>query len=47
MKEKKRVDHGGNDRGNTTKSKITQDIFIWMSHMWFEWTLNDRLSKVS
>jgi hypothetical protein len=24
--------------GNTTKSKTTKDIFVCMSHLWFEWT---------
>jgi hypothetical protein len=28
----------GNHRGGTTKSKNIENIFIWMSHLWFEWT---------
>jgi hypothetical protein len=34
-------------KGNPIKSKIAKDIFICMSHIWSEWTLNGRLSKVS
>jgi hypothetical protein len=46
MHKEERVDHGGSHRSNTTKSKIIEDIFICMPHLWLEWTLNDRLSKV-
>jgi hypothetical protein len=35
-KKKKKVDHGGNYKGNTTKSKNTEDT-ICMSHLRFEW----------
>jgi hypothetical protein len=34
---KRKKDHNGNHKGGATKSKNIQDIFICMSHLWFEW----------
>jgi hypothetical protein len=38
MHKEKKTDHSGNHRGGTTKSKNIKNIFICMSHLWFEWT---------
>jgi hypothetical protein len=37
-RKEKKTNHDGNHKGITTKSKNTKDIFICMSHLWFEWT---------
>jgi hypothetical protein len=36
-KKKEKIDHDGNHRGDPTKLKSIEDIFICMSHVWFEW----------
>ncbi len=38
MQKEEKADHGGDHRGRTTKLKNIKDIFICMSHLWFEWT---------
>jgi hypothetical protein len=35
---KKKKNHNDNHKGGATKPKNTEDIFICMSHLWFEWT---------
>ncbi len=35
---KKGAYQSGSHKGNTTKSKTVEDIFICMPHLWFEWT---------
>ncbi len=35
---KERAYYGDNHKGNIIKSKTIEDIFICMSHLWFEWT---------
>jgi hypothetical protein len=36
--QKERADHSGNHRGNTIESKTIENIIIYMSQVWFEWT---------
>jgi hypothetical protein len=38
MQKEEIVDHGDNHKGNTIKSKTIEIFFIYMSHLWFEWT---------
>jgi hypothetical protein len=46
MQKEERTNHNASHRSSTTESKTTKDIFICVPHLWFEWTKNDRLSKV-
>jgi hypothetical protein len=36
MQKEEKIDHSGNHKGNTTKSKNIEDFFICMSHLWFD-----------